>query len=119
MQCLVDRSNVYDLYCREIKTKILAARNSRKCGECGKEINPGEKYEHYTGCQDGSFFHASTCLLCVELRNQFCCVYYFGSVLEDIKEAFSDKEDISLGCMDGLSPQALDWVEKTLEETYA
>ena len=66
--------------------RTVIARKEHICGECGVEIQPGEKYERFTGKCEGDIFSAKTCLLCVEVRDCFCCSYYFGAVWEHIQD---------------------------------
>jgi hypothetical protein len=113
-KCLVDID--YSDECHEIQCKVLTARKQHKCGECGKIVQPREKFEHFTGSDSGEFFHVKTCLVCVEIRDRFCCGWTWGQVLEDIKKAiFWQGADLKLGCLDGLSPEALDVIAGMLD----
>src|ERR1700679_2736602 len=49
------------------------ARKPHKCCECGKVINPGEKYEHYWGKFDGDTAAIDTCIICAEIADAFYC----------------------------------------------
>ena len=116
--CLVDRDDDYG--CTEIQQKMVKARKTRKCGECLKPINPGDEYEIYVGAMDGEIFREKTCSVCVELRDQFCCGWEFGSVLEDIREELRASDGaLNIGCLDGLSPAAVDVIANMLEEIWA
>lgn len=118
MKCLVERD--YSDTCHEVKCKVLTARKQHKCGECEKTILPGQKFEHFTGSDDGTLFHAKTCPVCVEIRDRFCCGWTFGSVLDDIGEAMYDKgADLDLGCLDGLSAAAFDIIAGMLEKMWS
>lgn len=108
MQCLVES---YDDYsdCKCISQKLVRALKPHKCGECRQMIAPGQFYEHYTGIDWGRMHHEKTCSVCVELRDKYVCGgYTFGTVLDMIYEELQEREDLDLGCLDGLSPAALD-----------
>lgn len=94
-----------DCSCEFGTEKIVEAAKPHKCGECGAIIRIGEKYETYAGKSDGSFFTAKTCLPCKEVRDLFCCSWYYGDVWESIMETISDT-DVNLGCLDNLSHAA-------------
>lgn len=83
--------------------KTVKARKVYKCEECGCAINPGNEYERCTGLWEGRWETHKVCLPCVEVRNQFCCSWTFGHVWEAIGEA----DDLNLGCLGELSPEAI------------
>lgn len=91
------------------------ARKEHTCGECGETIRKGEKYERYTGIGDGVMFTAKTCMLCTEIRDCFCCSYYFGEVWLSIRDCMYDFE---LCALDSLSVGARNkfFEEMDLEE---
>ncbi len=115
MRCLVDADEGDGF---KVQQKVIKARKIHKCCECGNTILPGNQFEHYTGSQDGSLFHYKTCLVCVEIRNRFCCGWEFTSVLEDIQYALYEEEDLNLGCVDGLSKAALDLILPMIESAW-
>lgn len=49
------------------------ARKAHKCCECLRIIQPGERYERWSGRFDGDFFSQKTCHQCAEIRNAFTC----------------------------------------------
>ena len=57
-------------------TKIRVARKSHKCGECGREIKPGKKYEHVSGCWEGTWDVFKTCIGCRNARRNHICGGY-------------------------------------------
>jgi len=48
-----------------LQPKSLVARKSHCCYECGQEIEIGERYERFTGIEDGAWSHARYHLSCV------------------------------------------------------
>jgi len=96
----------------------ITARKKHRCGECGKIINPDEQYERASGIWDGKFCTMKTCLVCLELRKQFCCSWTYGEVLQDIRESLYQMGDVDLGCLDGLSPQAVSVMDEMIEDLW-
>lgn len=96
MDCSVVASSVEE-FSKILTQKLQKARKKHRCGECRKDIHPGQIYELYTGVQDGSVFTAKTCISCVDLRsNFFRDGYMFGYLIDDFKEHISDCDgDIS------------------------
>jgi len=62
------------------------ARKEHTCGECGREIVPGENYERYEGIFDGHIDTHKTCLDCVSVRDAFFCSWIYGNIWEDLRE---------------------------------
>lgn len=70
-----------------LEDKVVVARKSHVCGECRREITPGERYEVVKGVWDGDFSTYKTCLSCCRVRDDLMgCGWYFGSVWSDLKE---------------------------------
>jgi hypothetical protein len=90
---------------QEISTTSPVAKKHHRCGECGHDIQPGEKYERYVAIGLDGFFTAKTCSLCVEVRDCFCCSYYFGRVYEHIHD---NVWDLKIGALDSLTKPARD-----------
>ena len=44
------------------------ARKPHKCSECGRTIEPGERYERTAGSWEGDFFTSLACLHCARAR---------------------------------------------------
>jgi len=59
------------------------ARWAHYCIECNGVIKQGERYENHSGCYDGHWYHAKTCLSCTRIRKQFCP---HGSVSGELAE---------------------------------
>ena len=84
--------------------KKPTARKEHLCGECRLPIEPGETYERVEGVWEGDWQTFKTCATCVEVRNRFYCgSYIFGEVWSGISDVI---EDITPGCLDGLSSRA-------------
>src|SRR3990167_10996312 len=89
-----------DCYCDDDppefwSSKIKTARKQHRCGECGKPIKPGDKYEAVAAVQAGDFYAPKTCEPCHDLRqwvanNLPCFCWAHGNVLDDAKAAVSE-----------------------------
>lgn len=83
------------------------AAKEHSCCECGEAIPKGAKYEHASGCWDGSWSTFKTCLSCVEIRTHFACNgFVYEHLWEDIEENFFPDMKAGGPCMEGLSPAA-------------
>jgi hypothetical protein len=69
---------------RVCETVMRTGRVSHKCGECGREILPGEKYEDFRGMHDDAdrWFKHKTCADCLSLRSAFFNTYYYDFLWE-------------------------------------
>lgn len=65
------------------------ARKAHKCCECLRIIQPGEKYQRWSGKFDGTFYVQKTCHQCAEIRRVFTCD---GG--ETVETLWSDMEDV-------------------------
>jgi len=65
--------------------KNRTARKPHKCTECGREIQPGERYEDFRGFCDESdrWMRYKTCVDCLSLRVAFFDTYYFEFLWEN------------------------------------
>lgn len=77
-----------EFYIKEIRK----ARKQRKCYECGRSIETGERYEHVRGKWDGDVASYDTCPRCLDLRiwterNIPCVCWAHGNILDDAREA--------------------------------
>lgn len=52
---------------------IRTARKPHKCGDCGRTIQPGERYELISSLYDGSWSKYKTCHECAEIADAFMC----------------------------------------------
>ena len=64
------------------------ARKPHKCSECGRTIEPGERYERTAGSWEGVFFTSLACLHCARARviadysDDYYGEGYYGGLLE-------------------------------------
>lgn len=87
-------------------TQRRAAKDHR-CTECRETIAKGTRYEHTTGCWDGSWSTFKTCMSCVEIRDHFQCNgWLYGQLWEDLETNFYPDMKAGGPCMNGLSPEA-------------
>jgi hypothetical protein len=85
--CDYDAPKVY-------RATIRRARKEHTCEECGRKINPKEKYEHVFGVWEyvGNF---KTCDRCTTLRqwvknNIPCFCWAHGNMIDDAEEAVKE-----------------------------
>lgn len=67
---------------------IRKARKKHRCGECGKVIHAGEKYEYVKGVNDGYWMDAKTCLSCKRMRDSIFRTWTIGMVWETFQEEY-------------------------------
>ena len=100
--------------------RMPIARKSHKCGECGRDILPGEKYECFSGCWDRIFNTHKTCSDCLSIRKTFFCYgCCFGMMLEFLHEHIRDfGGEISSDCIIPLTKAARDKVCDMIEAMW-
>ncbi len=91
--------NDYECFCDYEPAEFYSksepcARKAHKCCECGKAIQPGEKYEYVRGKWDGHMDFFKTCSRCTALRDHLaahakCFCWAHGNLLDDIRETVS------------------------------
>lgn len=92
--------------CEFADVSMRKARKPHKCSECGRRINPGEKYEHYWGKFDGEVSAIDTCAVCAEIADAFYCDgrLYGGGLWESMEQVMGS---LTTTCFDKLtSPEA-------------
>lgn len=67
--CVIDYGEECDLWI----PRIVRARREYKCCECGETIELGQKHEVLTTCLDRDWRKYRTCLICAQIRKDFCC----------------------------------------------
>ena len=78
--------------------KIRRARKTHKCCECGRPINPKDRYHHIKGVWEGEIGDYKTCIHCVRVRRVVYnlaaknddCGPCLGGLYEWIQEEFWD-----------------------------
>ena len=117
--CLVDVAE-FDTLHSFYKCKTIKARKEHRCSECRSLIKIGELYE-YEVIKGDDFYYVNTCLACKEIRDRFCCSWYYEMIWEHIMDEIDNQEDFDIGCLDGLSKAAIDkflvFYEKRFEES--
>lgn len=79
-------------------TRMVKARKSHECEECGRAIERGERYERHAGSWEGDFFTCVSCPHCAAFRSMICDV--------DV--------DFWEGCYHGIG----EWVANDLHREY-
>jgi len=82
--CRIDYSDSPTFY----SEKTRKAKKIHKCGECHREILPGEKYLYCCGTWDNFTQHkiCSHCRVGAEWLNQECGGYIFTEIAEELWE---------------------------------
>lgn len=83
--CYCDYDFTWEVYRRSTHV----ARKQHKCYECGRTIQPGERYEYAFGIGDGRAWHMPTCPHCLAIREWVeahvpCSCWSHGHMLEDV-----------------------------------
>ncbi len=91
----------YSKFHREI---VYTAKKKHKCCECWGKIEIGEKYLYETGYLYG-FYQYKTCMSCREVRDLFCCSWYYTDMWSNIMDSINEC-DVNFGCLDLLSEKA-------------
>ena len=106
--CSVSFGSEADEMCAFWESKIKTARKAHVCGECRKQILPGEKYESAAYVFDGSFNHEKKCLVCAEIRDAFLehgCAYCPGDMWTEMRDYVFP--EMTVTCFDRLkTPEA-------------
>jgi len=93
-----------------------------KCDECGRVIQPGEKYEHVEAIWgEGRPLEVHrTCVICHEIREEFFCYgYIYGMVWEDIRTHFEELgDDIPSDCIAKLSKPAQEYLCDVIDQWW-
>lgn len=105
---------------RLYKANERTARKSHQCTECGREIEPGERYECAVGDWGDGLSVYKTCADCLSVRNEFFCEsWIFTEVWERVGEHISDLSgNISERCIASLTPRARDHICDMIEEYW-
>jgi len=87
--CGVTDGDFCELYCE----KLVKAKKTHTCCECGCKIKQGETYEVASGVSDGVWFREKTCSVCKRIRDDLC---YGGFVFGSLREVVRDCLGIEL-----------------------
>jgi hypothetical protein len=69
----VDRRKLEGSMSHEVfDVSIRTARKAHKCGECGRSICTGDRYEYAFIVSEGDAMQFKSCLPCSELREYLC-----------------------------------------------
>jgi len=99
------------------KERIRTARKKHRCGECLKDINPGDKYEYVSGIWDGVPHSYKTCLDCKSVRDVFFDGWSYTQIWDDFHDNF-DPDSIPEKCIAALIPTARDKVCQWIEDSW-
>ena len=99
--CDGDRATVYN-------TTERKARKEHTCYECRGKIAKGTRYEYVSMLFDGSWDDFKLCSLCREIGDHFSCGNgrILGELWSDLEENFFPDMKAGGPCMEGLSPEA-------------
>lgn len=121
MECACVYCDIEDSRSSVVTIKIVTARKTHKCGECGCKIKSGAKYENVKGLWDGEWSTCKTCSDCLSIRNEFFCEgWYYGQVLEYLQEHIRESDGmISSDCILSLTSIAQDCVFDMIENVWS
>jgi len=94
------------------------ARKIHRCGECYRDILPGEKYERYRGLYDGSWFTAITCIDCKSMRDALFCSYGFEKIWDVVREEYEGGRPPPASCMMKMTKSGRDKVCDIIENGW-
>lgn len=123
--CLVD-PDIDDCVTWEENTTAYCAESKipRVCCECGREMEPGERYLLEVvrwGGRGRCKKDYRTCRDCESLRDYLCCNWYYGNILEDIEAALEEMPEDSFpwATFAKLTPVAREFVFDIIEYRWA
>lgn len=73
--------------------RYFVARGIHRCGECGRDIKPSERYHRESYVFEGDFKMHKTCVHCMVVRGwltEECGGWLFGQIEEDAREHVFD-----------------------------
>jgi len=102
------------------RARMRSARRSHECGECGRTIEPGERYESTFGVWDGRASTEKTCSDCLSVRGElFCEGWAYGELYQSLAEHIAEFcGDSVAGNLSGLTPRARELVCEMIEEEW-
>ena len=118
MECACFDADVDD-YSTILEDKMVRARCPHFCCECGRVIEPGEKYRREKTVHDGICFTHKTCIDCSSIRDNLVCSFFWGDILELVQDGISDRQgNISESAISKLTPNARAWVCERIESYW-
>lgn len=118
--CIFD-ADVQDSEYEEVRSRILSSKlNVRTCGECRREIPVGEKHKHEcVRNEDEELLIFRTCLDCLSIRDNLCCNWFSGRVLDDVEESIEEANgEVSEDCIVPLTSKAKEFVFSVIESIW-
>lgn len=91
--CMADSADP----CEVFETCWYTARKQHRCGECGRTIEPRERYEKTFVVFEGDASSHKTCGHCVEARRWLlreCHGYVVGEVETDLREHWEEARHV-------------------------
>jgi len=100
--------------------KMRVAKKTHKCGECDRQIQPGETYEYVSGMWEDRWNVYKTCKDCLSVREEFFCEgFYYEMIWEYAGNHIADLDGkISSDCLVNLTPRARAMVCNLIEEVW-
>lgn len=93
--CMIDSADG-EWECIE-QPRMVRARKSHRCGECGRTIDRAEEYERGTFAHEYGVTTVKTCEHCVAVRSWLdvqCNGFLFNGVLEDLEEHWDESWEL-------------------------
>ncbi len=118
--CTVDVSFEQENLYIELTTNMFPAKSIHKCGECGREIQVGEKYETFVGeasCHNERHIHR-TCTDCLSLRENMFYDWVYGQLWEDFEFDVEDTDRNFAECLSKLTPRAREMAAEIIEKHW-
>ena len=118
MECSCFDADV-DEYGTVLEDKVVTARKAHRCHECGKSISLGENYRREKAVYDGQCDTHKTCLDCSSIRNELVCSFYWGEVLDLVRESiFECGGTVSESAISRLTPGARSRICEIIEDLW-
>lgn len=118
-QCTIDAMDGCMDGPEAFRAVMRKARKPHKCYECGRAIEPGERYEVASGIWDGRPDRFKTCPDCLSVRQVFFETWMYGGTWEYMSELANELSgDISTCRIIDLTPAARVKVCDLFQEYY-
>ena len=116
--CVVD-SDVDD-FAEILFAKFVTSRKKHNCHECGRDIGKGEHYYKEKSVFEGRISAHKTCYDCKSIRDNLVCSFYWGDVLEAVRDGIRDNSgNVSESCLASLSPNARSMICDIIEGIWS